>query len=307
LPCPAEYEKYIVADAADGNNSISRDLWNNSACLKQNLIIYNKIVISTFSSEILIFFALSCIRMEHIGVTKFREYLRINTMQPNPDYSKCAGFLKNYAAELGLDYKQIEFVCGKPIVILSWKGTNPQSKSIILNSHTDVVPVDRQFWDFDPFEAHKKPNGDIVARGSQDMKCVGIWYLEAIRKLKETKVNLKKTVHLTFVPDEEIGGADGMSLFVKSKEFKELNPGFALDEGLANNEDAFKVYYGERSPWWLTLTAKGGAGHASKFIEPCATEKLLAVLRKFSNFRGNPKFNSRLGKTKIGIWPKRSW
>lgn len=75
----------------------------------------------------------------------------------------------------------------KPIDILTLKGTDESLPSIILNSHTDVVPVVREKWTVDPFEAIKKPNGDIVARGSQDMKCVGIWYLEALRKLSGQK------------------------------------------------------------------------------------------------------------------------
>ena len=86
------------------------------------------------------------------------------------------------------------------------------------------------------------------------MKCVGIWYMEAIRLLK-AQGPLKRTLHLTWVPDEEIGGADGMKLFVKTEEFMNLNAGFALDEGLSNEGNAFKVYYGERSPWWMKLTA----------------------------------------------------
>lgn len=33
-----------------------------------------------------------------------------------------------------------------------------------------------------------------------------------------------------------------------------------INVGLANEKNAFKLYYGERSPWWLTLIAKGNAG-----------------------------------------------
>ena len=40
-----------------------------------------------------------------------------------------------------------------------------------------------------------------------------------------------------------------MFAFVKRDEFKELNVGFCLDEGLANPEDAFTVFYAERSGW----------------------------------------------------------
>ncbi len=40
-----------------------------------------------------------------------------------------------------------------------------------------------------------------------------------------------------------------MIKFVQREEFKELNVGFCLDEGLANPTDAFTVFYAERSPW----------------------------------------------------------
>ena len=39
-----------------------------------------------------------------------------------------------------------------------------------------------------------------------------------------------------------------MALFIKTERFKQMNVGFALDEGLANPTDAMTVFYGERSP-----------------------------------------------------------
>ena len=58
-------------------------------------------------------------------------------------------------------------------------GSDPEAPSILLSSHYDVVPVSAEFWESDPFAAEMRPNGDIVARGAQDMKCVGMAYLEA--------------------------------------------------------------------------------------------------------------------------------
>jgi aminoacylase len=230
--------------------------------------------------SIIIFFM-----MEHLAVSKFREYLQIETVQPKPDYPKCSEFLKRYAKEIGLNYQEEEFVKGKPVIVISWIGSIPELPSIILNSHTDVVPVSEENWTHPPFSAFKSTNGNIYARGSQDMKCVGIWYMESIRNLMAAGKRLKRTLHLTFVPDEEIGGHDGMMKFRTSSLFKGLNAGYCLDEGLANKNNAFKVYYGERSPWWLKLKAKGGAGHGSQFIEPLSTARLIKVLTKFLAFR----------------------
>lgn len=51
------------------------------------------------------------------------------------------------------------------------------------------------------------------------------------------------------ITDEEVGGELGMKAFLESKEWKELNVGFALDEGLASPTDEFTVFFGERMPW----------------------------------------------------------
>uniref|UniRef100_A0A493T976 Aminoacylase 1 n=1 Tax=Anas platyrhynchos platyrhynchos TaxID=8840 RepID=A0A493T976_ANAPP len=56
-------------------------------------------------------------------------------------------------------------------------------------------------------------------------------YLEAIRRLKAEGKSFARTIHLTFVPDEEVGGHKGMEMFVQRPEFRALNVGFALDEG----------------------------------------------------------------------------
>ncbi|KHN77765.1 Aminoacylase-1 [Toxocara canis] len=149
---------------------------------------------------------------EDIAVKNFREYLRIRTDQPNPDYSKCKEFLYRLADELKLEKACYELVEGKPLIVMTVRGANESLPSLLLYSHTDVVPVVKEMWKFDPFAAVKDSDGKIYGRGTQDMKSV----------------------------DEEIGGIDGMEKFVNDESFKKLNVGFALDEGLASEEEAFK-------------------------------------------------------------------
>lgn len=40
-----------------------------------------------------------------------------------------------------------------------------------------------------------------------------------------------------------------MALFIKTEDFKKLNIGCALDEGIASSDDTFLLYNGERSIW----------------------------------------------------------
>jgi len=69
------------------------------------------------------------------------------------------------------------------------------------NSTLSIYTNDLQeHWKHDAFAAVKEENGDIYGRGAQDMKCVGIQYLEAIRKLKNEGHQLERDVHLTFLP-----------------------------------------------------------------------------------------------------------
>uniref|UniRef100_A0A3Q3T352 N-acyl-aliphatic-L-amino acid amidohydrolase n=1 Tax=Mastacembelus armatus TaxID=205130 RepID=A0A3Q3T352_9TELE len=226
---------------------------------------------------------------EDPSVSLFRDYLRLKTVHPDPDYDAALQFLDRIAEELGLPIKKIEVCPGRVVTIVTWEGMNPALKSILLNSHTDVVPVFQEQWKYDAFSAFKDAEGNIYARGSQDMKCVTIQYIQAVRRLKVAGQKLMRTVHLMFVPDEEVGGHKGMETFVKHPEFQKLNIGFALDEGLANPGEAFTVFYGERNPWWITVHCPGSPGHGSRFVENTAAEKLRHVINSFLDFREKEK------------------
>ncbi|KAJ6638574.1 Aminoacylase-1 [Pseudolycoriella hygida] len=235
----------------------------------------------------------------------FREYLQIPSVHPDIDYEPCIEFLKKQAKSLELPYN-IYTPSGdpkKPIFIMTWIGTEPSLPSVVLNSHMDVVPVFPEKWTHPPFSADVDSEGRIFARGSQDMKCVGVQYLAAIRALKKEGITLKRTIHIIFVPgeiknkkstpkkliyrltDEEIGGVDGMKVFVHAKEFKDLNAGFSLDEGLASENDVFAVYYAERSIWKVTFHCNGTAGHGSLLLHNTAGVKLNYILNKMTEFR----------------------
>lgn len=140
--------------------------------------------------------------------------------------------MNRQAAELGLEFKvEVPVTQKKPVCILTWVGTQPELKSIILNSHMDVVPVFEEFWTHKPFAADIDEEGRIFARGSQDMKCVGMQYLGALRYFRRNNVHFKRTIHVVFAPEEELGGVDGMRDFVHQDAFKKLNAGVSLDEG----------------------------------------------------------------------------
>ena len=56
-----------------------------------------------------------------------------------------------------------------------------QEGAVVLSGHTDVVPVDGQLWDTDPFEIVEK-EGKYFGRGTCDMKGFDALALHALQK-----------------------------------------------------------------------------------------------------------------------------
>lgn len=79
----------------------------------------------------------------------------------------------------------------------------PEGKGgIALSGHTDVVPVDGQAWDTDPFTMTRK--GDkLYGRGTCDMKGFLACCLAHVPNFKAAP--LKTPIHLAFSYDEEVG------------------------------------------------------------------------------------------------------
>ena len=74
--------------------------------------------------------------------------------------------------------------------------------AIVLSGHTDVVPVDGQPWDTDPFSVVEK-DGRYYGRGTCDMKGFDALALWALVEGKYSGINRPLQVALSF--DEEIG------------------------------------------------------------------------------------------------------
>lgn len=73
---------------------------------------------------------------------------------------------------------------------------------IVLSGHTDVVPVDGQPWDSDPFRLTKKGER-LYGRGTADMKSFLAVCLALAGEMAQAP--LERPIHLAFSYDEEVG------------------------------------------------------------------------------------------------------
>src|SRR3954468_2832640 len=72
---------------------------------------------------------------------------------------------------------------------------------LVVSGHTDVVPVDGQAWDSDPFALVER-DGRLYARGTSDMKS---FVAIALALLPEYVRRLDRPLHFALSYDEEVG------------------------------------------------------------------------------------------------------
>lgn len=110
-------------------------------------------------------------------------------------------FVEDYVRAHGLEPKRIPNAEGTKSNLLITLGPN-EPGGIILSGHTDVVPVDDQPWDTDPFKVVEK-DGKLYGRGTSDMKTFSAVALALLPEFIKRKV--KTPIHIALSYDEEVG------------------------------------------------------------------------------------------------------
>jgi acetylornithine deacetylase len=126
---------------------------------------------------------------------------------------------------------------------------------IVLSGHTDVVPVDGQKWDSDPFTMVEK-DGKLHGRGACDMK----GFLAVVLALTPQFLSMKraKPVHYAFSFDEEVGctGVPYLANYLKER-------GFKADACIIGEPTDMRVYVGSKGFTQWNVKVNGKAIHSS--------------------------------------------
>jgi aminoacylase len=215
----------------------------------------------------------------------FQKYLCIDTTFPGALYHEAGKLFEQQAQNDGFEFNTVELPSGFPAFVITYKGSDESLPALALNHHMDVVPADPSGWDHHPF-AGVCENGLIIGRGTQDMKGVGFVHYAAMRRMKLQNIQLKRTIHLLMVPDEERGGFGGVPLLLQTDFFKSLNIGFVLDEGCASgDEKKLHIHIAERKAMHVTFTAQGKMGHGSRLQSQNPNHDLVLFLEKLVSFQ----------------------
>ncbi len=208
-----------------------------------------------------------------------RAYLRIDTTNPPGNETPAARYLGGLMEAEGIAVEYIECAPGREAVVGRLPGDGSK-RGLMLGNHTDVVPVEADYWTKPPFEGVVE-DGRVYGRGAMDMKSCGVMQLITLLLLKRQGMPLTRDVVFVGVPDEEAGGALGMGWLCEHRS-DVVDVEYALNEGASgrttNGRTLFSVATNEKFGSGLRLTAVGRPGHGSFVHEDNSMIRLARAL-----------------------------
>ena len=201
-------------------------------------------------------------------VSFLQELVRIPTVNlPGENFKECAELLHQRLLQLGLDseiiavpaedlkrelpdytdYPRYNVVarrhCGAP-------------ETVHFNAHYDVVPVSGK-WRHDPFSG-AVANDFIFGRGTSDMKGAIAALCHALAALPACGMVPEFNIEVSFVCDEEIGGALGTRQIARQEYCR---ADYAV---VCEGASGTSVGVGHNGVLWLEVAVMGNAAHASR-------------------------------------------
>lgn len=196
---------------------------------------------------------------------------------------------------------------GSPNVVGTRRGTGG-GRSLILNSHIDVVPSGDDGWNHGPWSG-KVVNGEIFGRGTTDMKGGGVSVFFPVAIIHEMGIELAGDLILQSVIEEEAGGAGTLACVAR---------GYKADGALIPEPSDMKLYPASMGSMWFRITVPGRAAHgATAYLGINAVEKahiISSAIKKLERDRNKPPQNSlyahmpvpfciNIGSLQGGNWP----
>ncbi|NLG11988.1 MAG: ArgE/DapE family deacylase [Elusimicrobia bacterium] len=179
-----------------------------------------------------------------------------DTIKQDPEYT---------FAERELDYSKRKNV----VLELPSEG---QGKSLIINSHSDVVPAENWADAFNPQEK----DGIIYGRGACDAKGqIATIYLTLLA-LKQLGVKLQGKLTVQAVIEEEVGGNGALSL---------IRDGYKADGVIVLEPTELKISPANRGAVWYKLEVKGKSVHMGRITEGVnAIEKTCILMHRMKEY-----------------------
>jgi acetylornithine deacetylase/succinyl-diaminopimelate desuccinylase-like protein len=200
--------------------------------------------------------------------------------------------LSQYLEGAGLDLQRYKSAPGRENLVARIEGRDPHAPSLVLMGHTDVVPVNVEGWERDPFAAELVD--DVVwGRGAVDMLNLTASMAVAFKRLASDPAWAPRgTLIYLAVADEEALGTYGAKWMLEH-DADAVRADFVITEmgGMrmalpSTTGPKVPVMVAEKGSYWCTLRVHGTPGHGSMpFRTDNALVKAAEVVRRIAEYR----------------------
>lgn len=169
-------------------------------------------------------------------------------------------WIKDYIESYGINTHLVPNEKGNKASLHCRIGPNVNGGTI-LSGHTDVVPVEGQNWNTDPFKLTDVGDGKLYARGSCDMKGFIACCLAVLPDM--IKADLNTPIYFAFSYDEEIGCLAAPELVAAINTHYEEKPKYAI----IGEPSMLQPMIGQKGICVLDTHVNGSAGHSSRILQ----------------------------------------
>ncbi|MBO3800635.1 MAG: M20/M25/M40 family metallo-hydrolase [Candidatus Brockarchaeota archaeon] len=212
--------------------------------------------------------------------------IQIDTSNPPGNESELASFLKEWLWERGIKSEILEYEKGRGNLVSRIKGS--KGPSLLLLSHSDVVPATPSRWKIPPFSGAIR-DGYVWGRGAMDMK--SMIAVEAMIFSEMVDKELNGDLVFAVTADEEKGGSGIRFLLERNRE--KIIADYVINEGggegiLTKKGWLFDIQTAERGVFWYRIVTRGSPAHGSiPGLGVNAIEKMRLLLDRISMFKGD--------------------
>ena len=203
--------------------------------------------------------------------------------------ARSVDLLAQYLGDTGLDLERYEPLPGRESLVARIEGSDPTAPTLLLMGHTDVVPVNPDGWQRDPFGG-ELVDGEVWGRGAVDMLNLTASMAVAFKDLARRGFTPRGTLVYLAVADEESLGTWGAEHLVNNERDAVAADYVITESGgfqiPAPSGPRLPVIVGEKGSYWCRIKVKGTPGHAS---QPFRTDNALVtaadVVRRLADYR----------------------
>ncbi|WP_166986722.1 M20/M25/M40 family metallo-hydrolase [Canibacter zhoujuaniae] len=233
-------------------------------------------------------------------VTLLQDLIRAACVNDGADQAgqeiRAVRVLQDFLAGSDAEIEVYEALPGRGSLVARVKGTDPNAPKVGMLGHLDVVPVEREAWERDPFGGDLI-DGEVWGRGAVDMLFLTASFATVLREVALAAKDGRPPrgdLLLIAVADEEAGGERGIKWLLQNAPIMREVTEIIGESGGMRFGNHLAIEVGEKGSAGRKIKVKGVPAHASI---PFGSNGAVSVLAEAERLLREAKAPVVLGET----------